>query len=318
MVNDLRLECLCNPFVGRPWMKDRGAAAAAGGQKFFKGIVAGGLTGAIEACISYPTEFIKTQLQLDGKGGNKQYTGVMDVIKKTFEKHGVFGLYRGLSILIYGSVPKTGIRFGTFEVLKKLSQDESGRNTKTSTFLSGMGAGCAESVFAVTPMETIKVRMVNDRRLPEPRYKSMFHAVGLITKEEGFKGVYKGVVPTTIKQGSSMAIRFLVVETLKDWWREGDSSKPVPVYMIPIFGVIGGTTSVLINTPVDVVKTKMQGLDSHKYKGTIDCFKKVYEAEGMAGFYKGMMPRMLRVSLDVAVTFTLYDVIMDIFSKIWP
>ena len=33
-----------------------------------KGIVAGGITGGIEICITYPTEYIKTQLQLDEKG----------------------------------------------------------------------------------------------------------------------------------------------------------------------------------------------------------------------------------------------------------
>ena len=32
-----------------------------------KGIIAGGITGGIEICITYPTEYIKTQLQLDEK-----------------------------------------------------------------------------------------------------------------------------------------------------------------------------------------------------------------------------------------------------------
>jgi len=32
-----------------------------------QGIVAGGITGGIEICITYPTEYIKTQLQLDEK-----------------------------------------------------------------------------------------------------------------------------------------------------------------------------------------------------------------------------------------------------------
>ena len=32
-----------------------------------KGIIAGGITGGIEICITYPTEYVKTQLQLDEK-----------------------------------------------------------------------------------------------------------------------------------------------------------------------------------------------------------------------------------------------------------
>lgn len=60
-----------NPFV-RPWMSENGAAAATGSAPAkttgLKGVVAGGITGGIEICITYPTEYVKTQLQLDEKG----------------------------------------------------------------------------------------------------------------------------------------------------------------------------------------------------------------------------------------------------------
>lgn len=35
---------------------------------FFQAAIAGGITGGLEISITYPTEFVKTQLQLDGKG----------------------------------------------------------------------------------------------------------------------------------------------------------------------------------------------------------------------------------------------------------
>ena len=62
------------------------AAAAAGGSSpsgsntFLKGIVAGGITGGIEICITYPTEYVKTQLQLDEKVG--KYKGIADCTKQ--------------------------------------------------------------------------------------------------------------------------------------------------------------------------------------------------------------------------------------------
>lgn len=99
-----------NPFR-RPWMLENGAAAApAAGNKGLKGIIAGGITGGIEICITFPTEYVKTQLQLDEKGDRKKYNGIWDCAKKTVKSHGVFGLYRGLSVLIYGSIPKSGVR----------------------------------------------------------------------------------------------------------------------------------------------------------------------------------------------------------------
>ena len=58
-----------NPFFRRPWMTNNSAASAPGpGNKGLKGIIAGGITGGIEICITFPTEYVKTQLQLDEKG----------------------------------------------------------------------------------------------------------------------------------------------------------------------------------------------------------------------------------------------------------
>ena len=83
-----------------------------------KAIVAGGITGGIEICITYPTEYVKTQLQLDQRSATPKYKGIADVAKQTIAKNGFFGLYRGLSVLLYGSIPKSAVRFGAFENLK--------------------------------------------------------------------------------------------------------------------------------------------------------------------------------------------------------
>ena len=61
-----------------------------------------------------------------------------------------------------------------------------------------------------------------------------------------------------LKQGSNQAIRFLVVESLKDWYRGGDPTKRIEKPIVGIFGAIAGAASVFGNTPVDVVKTRMQ------------------------------------------------------------
>ena len=40
--------------------------------------------------------------------------------------------------------------------------------------------------------------------------------------------------------------------------------------------------------------------------------------EGPAAFYKGTIPRMSRVVLDVAITFMIYDSFMELFNKAFP
>ena len=74
----------------------------------------------------------------------------------------------------------------------------------------------------------------------------------------GIKGTYQGLRATMMKQGSNQAIRFFVVESLKDWYRGGDNKKSVPKLITGCFGAIAGAASVFGNTPLDVIKTRMQ------------------------------------------------------------
>jgi len=56
-----------------------------------KAVVAGGISGAVEICCTYPIEFTKTVLQL-----STQKQSAMDVVKNTVRTRGVLGLYKGL------------------------------------------------------------------------------------------------------------------------------------------------------------------------------------------------------------------------------
>ena len=53
-----------------------------------------------------------------------KYKGIVDCGRQTVSEHGVRGLYRGLSVLLYGSIPKSAVRFGSFEQFKKNAVDE--------------------------------------------------------------------------------------------------------------------------------------------------------------------------------------------------
>ncbi|KAI3389945.1 hypothetical protein SNEBB_005827 [Seison nebaliae] len=299
-------------------------AAPSGKVSGFKGIVAGGITGGIEICITYPTEYVKTLLQLDENrgrsGGKRLYNGPVDCLKKTYNAHGFFGLYRGLSVLVYGSIPKSAVRFGAFEELKRRASDERGVLTPTKRLLCGLGAGISEAIFAVTPMETIKVKFIHDQQTTK-KYRGFFHGVREIMKIEGVRGLYQGLTPTMIKQGSNQAIRFYVMESCKSEYRRLnnlDVNAVVPLYVTGLFGATAGAASVFGNTPIDVIKTRMQSSEAKsKYKGTFDCAMKIAQKEGLPAFYKGTVPRLSRVCLDVAITFMIYDKFIEFFNKVW-
>lgn len=300
----------------------RNVAAAAvsspssgGGSNFLKGVVVGGITGGIEICITYPTEYIKTQLQLDEKVG--KYKGIADCAKQTVKEKGPTGLYRGLSVLVVGSIPKSAVRFGAFEKFKTMRADEKGNLKPVDRMLCGLGAGVCEAILAVTPMETVKVKFINDQRSANPQYKGLFHGVRSIIAEQGLMGCYQGLSATIMKQGSNQAIRFFVMESLKDWYRSGDPDKKVPKLIVGLMGGFAGACSVFGNTPIDVVKTRMQGIEAKRYKNTLDCARQIMVNEGPKAFYKGTVPRLSRVVLDVGITFMIYDSIMEAINHFW-
>ncbi len=76
--------------------------------------------------------------------------------------------------------------------------------------------------------------------------------------QTGLAGTYKGLTPTILKQGSNQAIRFFVYSNLKRYFQEGDNSKDIGNLRTFLIGGVAGATSVFGNTPIDVVKTRMQ------------------------------------------------------------
>jgi len=168
-------------------------------------------------------------------------------------------------------------------------------------------------------METIKVKFIHDQMQPQPRFKGLIHGLTTIIKESGFSGIYKGVVPTMMKQSTNQTIRFLVYTEITTNLAKsnGTSVANLPFYQTFLAGAVAGAASVFGNTPIDVVKTRMQGLEAHKYKGTIDCFLKIAKNEGIFAFYKGTIPRLGRVCLDVGLVFSFYSATLKILDKLW-
>lgn len=105
--------------------------------------------------------------------------------------------------------------------------------------------------------------------------------------------------------------------SLKNWYKGDNPNKALNPLLTGAFGAIAGAASVFGNTPLDVIKTRMQGLEAHKYKSTLDCAVKILRHEGLAAFYKGTVPRLGRVCLDVAIVFIIYEEVVKVLNMVW-
>ncbi|XP_073125777.1 mitochondrial carnitine/acylcarnitine carrier-like protein [Henckelia pumila] len=80
-------------------------------------ILAGGLAGASFWVSVYPTDVIKSVLQVDDYK-NPKYSGSMDAFKKILKAEGVKGLYKGFGPAMARSVPANAACFLAYEVTR--------------------------------------------------------------------------------------------------------------------------------------------------------------------------------------------------------
>uniref|UniRef100_A0A3Q3FQS1 Solute carrier family 25 member 1a n=1 Tax=Labrus bergylta TaxID=56723 RepID=A0A3Q3FQS1_9LABR len=296
------------------------AAAAVGGRKIThpgKAILAGGIAGGIEICITFPTEYVKTQLQLDERANPPRYRGIGSCNVQTITCRGINTSLPPFFVFFVTIFPSVSRRFGTFEMLSNPMRDATGRLDNTRSLLCGLGAGITEAIVIVCPMETLKVKLIHDQCSLRPRYRGFFHGVSEIIREQGVRGTYQGLTATVLKQGTNQAIRFYVMNLLRNWYKGDDPRKEMHPIVTAMFGATAGAASVFGNTPLDVVKTRMQGLEAYRYKNTVDCAFQILKQEGPQAFYKGTVPRLGRVCLDVAIVFVLYEEVVKLLNNVW-
>ena len=104
----------------------------------------------------------------------------------TVRNTGFLSLYRGLAPTLIGSIPKAGIRFGLNSVIKEQLRDSQGNLSPGKNFLAGLGAGVAEALIIVAPVETVKTKVIELNMAFLPGFKH-------ILQTQGLSGVYQGV-----------------------------------------------------------------------------------------------------------------------------
>lgn len=164
-----------------------------------RSIIAGSTAGAVEIAITYPAEFAKTRTQLNRR--------LVDGKKLPWPPFGS-QWYAGCTTLIIGNSLKAGIRFVAFDQYRSMLSNPDGTISGPGTVIAGFGAGVTESLLAVTPFESIKTQLIDDRKSANPRMRGFLHGSKIIAQERGIRGFFQGFLPTTARQAANSATRF--------------------------------------------------------------------------------------------------------------
>jgi len=127
---------------------------------FATNMASGGLAGAASLCIVYPLDFARTRLAADlGKGGEKEFNGLVDCLTKVSQKTGVSSLYKGFGVSVQGIIVYRGSYFGLYDTAKAaIFADE-----KKANFFMKWGVAQAVTASAGVisyPFDTVRRRMM--------------------------------------------------------------------------------------------------------------------------------------------------------------
>ena len=129
---------------------------------FLGNLASGGAAGSLSLMFVYSLDYARTRLSNDlknaKKGGEKQFTGLVDVYKKTLASDGIAGLYRGFVISCVGIVIYRGLYFGIFDSVKPILPPHLINNLMVN-FLLGWGVTVGAGL-ASYPIDTIRRRMM--------------------------------------------------------------------------------------------------------------------------------------------------------------
>ncbi|EER10368.1 ADP/ATP carrier, putative [Perkinsus marinus ATCC 50983] len=174
-------------------------------------VFSGAAAGAGSLCIVYPLDYARTRLAADvGKGSDREFKGLIDVITKTCQRTGFWSMYQGFSMSIQGIIFYRGAYFGLYDTIKPLVfKDEKNANVIAKFVL-------AQSVTAVSglvsyPFDTVRRRMMMmaGRGGNAVQYSSNWDCWVKVFQEEGVPGFFKGGLSNMLRGvGAALVLVF--------------------------------------------------------------------------------------------------------------
>ncbi|ANM68811.1 Mitochondrial substrate carrier family protein [Arabidopsis thaliana] len=198
--------------------------------------VSGALAGCAATLGSYPFDLLRTILASQGEP--KVYPTMRSAFVDIIQSRGIRGLYNGLTPTLVEIVPYAGLQFGTYDMFKRWMMDWNryklsskipiNVDTNLSSFqlfICGLGAGTSAKLVC-HPLDVVKKRFQIEGLQRHPRYgarverrayRNMLDGLRQIMISEGWHGLYKGIVPSTVKAAPAGAVTFVAYEFTSDW-----------------------------------------------------------------------------------------------------
>jgi len=191
--------------------------------------ISGASAGSVACIACYPLDLVRTRLTTE-LPGKEHYKGITDAFQKILNTEGFVGLYSGLRPTLFVAVPNFAISYTVYGTLKEYVlddelfynlrriDDKSGEEKLglNLTLLCGAASGSLATLITF-PFDTIRRRMqIQNLHIEPSKRMSATEQILNLYRNEGGKGLYRGLTPELVKVVPMVGTMFLVYEFLKE------------------------------------------------------------------------------------------------------
>lgn len=285
---------------------------------FAKDFIAGGVSAAVSKTAVAPIERVKLLLQVQHASKqisvDKQYKGIVDAFVRIPQEQGITAYWRGNLANVIRYFPTQALNFAFKDVYKQIFM--SGVDKKTQFWrwflanLASGGAAGATSLCFVYPLDFARTRLGADvgKGAAEREYTGLANCLAKTFKTDGIVGLYRGFNVSVQGIIIYRAAYFGFYDTARGMLPD---PKKTPLVVNWMIAQVVTTVSGIVSYPFDTVRRRMmmqsgRAKSEIMYKNTIDCWGKIYKAEGGRAFFKGALSNVLR-GTGGALVLVFYD-----------
>ena len=166
------------------------------------------------------------------------------------------------------------------------------------------------------PLDLVRTRLA--AQTTTRHYDGLVNALFVIGRDEGARGLYRGLAPTLTGVGPNLAINFAAYETFRRFASDhasaanarNDGSFVLPAWVTSLLcGSSAAVVSATATYPLDLVRRRLQMVKGGARVGIASTFAQVWAKEGFVGFYRGIIPEYAKVVPGVTITYATYELL---------
>lgn len=261
------------------------------------------------------------------------FNGTIDGLIKIYRFEGIGSLYNGLRPSLMMAVPSTVLYFASYDKLKQVCEERWGFGPMLAPLVAGSSARTLAAA-VIAPLELVRTK-VQAMSNPPSMYRVALNQV----QRQGVGSLWQGLSPTLFRDVPFSAIYWVAVEDTRKKVRpyvisrygqcalsqDGKGSSIEEFIISFVAGAAGGLVAATVTHPFDVVKTRRQIIEHatdapehlrQQETSSIAIMRRIYQQEGIAGYFVGIAPRLVKIAPACAIMLSSYEAGKKIFLQL--